>query len=83
MYSRLLRCGTARGSGFRLSLGGPTKVKARKSFLFTEGLHKVENKKHLVDFVVTHYYSLYSNALRSSKVSKFTFTSNYQFLYRL
>ena len=37
MKSWLLRCSTARGSSTRLSLVGPTKVKARKSFLFTEG----------------------------------------------
>ena len=33
--SWLLRCGTARGSDPWLSLAGPIKVKARKSFLFT------------------------------------------------
>ena len=36
-----------------MSLVGLTKVKARKSFLFTEGYLKVENKEHLFDFVVT------------------------------
>ena len=30
-----------------------TKVNACKSSLFTEGSLKVENKEHLVDFVVT------------------------------
>ena len=44
MKSRLLRCSTAWGSGSELSLGGPTKVKARKSFPFTEGSLKVEIK---------------------------------------
>ena len=39
--SQLLRCSTVRGAIFGLSLGGPTKVKARKSFLFTEGSFKV------------------------------------------
>ena len=39
------------GSG--LSLGVPTKVKAHKSFLFTEYSLKVKNKEHLIDFVVT------------------------------
>ena len=44
IYSRLLGCSTARGSGSGLSLGGPTKVNARKSFLFTGGSLKVEIK---------------------------------------
>ena len=35
--SRLSRSSTGRVSSNRLSLVGPTKVKARKSFLFTEG----------------------------------------------
>ena len=41
-YSRLSRCSTARGSNTGLSLVGPTKVKACKSFPFTEGYLKVE-----------------------------------------
>ena len=46
-------------------------VKAHESFLFSEGSLKVENKEHLVDFVVTLYFtSLCSNALCSSKVSQ-------------
>ena len=73
--SRLSRGTTARGSCSGLSLGGPTKVKARNSFLFTEGSLKAENKEHLIDFVVTLYFiSLCSNALRSSKVSLTIFT---------
>ena len=44
MNSRLSRCSTARGSDSRFSLGGPTKVKASKAFLFTEGSLKVERK---------------------------------------
>ena len=36
-HSQLSKCSTARGSGSGLSVGGPTKVKAHKSFLFTEG----------------------------------------------
>ena len=40
-------CSTARGSGSRFSLQGPTKVKAHKSFLFTESSPKVENKEHI------------------------------------
>ena len=45
MNSWLSRCSTARGSSSGLSLGGPTKVKAHKFFLFTEGSLKVENKE--------------------------------------
>ena len=47
MNSWLSRCSTARGSSSGLSLGGPTKVKASKSFLFTEGSLKVEDKESL------------------------------------
>ena len=47
MFSQLSRCCTAKGSKTGLSLVGPTKVKARKSFLFTEGFLKVENNKSL------------------------------------
>ena len=54
-YSRLWRCSTAKGSSTRLSLVGLTKVQACKSFLFTEGSLKVEDKEYLVDFVVTLY----------------------------
>ena len=36
-YSRLSRCSTTRGSNTGLFRVDPTKVKARKSFLFTEG----------------------------------------------
>ena len=43
MYSRLSRCGTAKGSSTRLFRVGPIKVKACKSFLFTDGPLKVEN----------------------------------------
>ena len=67
IYSRrLLRCRTARGYGSKLSLGGPTKVKPRKSFLFTEGSIK-DDKEHLIDFVVTLKYgtlSIYDRPLR-------------------
>ena len=52
IYSRLSRYSTARGSGSRLSLGGPTKVMALKSFLITESSLKFEIKEHLIDFVV-------------------------------
>ena len=36
IYSRLSRCSTARGPGIGFSLVCPTKVKACKSFQFTE-----------------------------------------------
>ena len=49
------RSSTARGSDTGLSLVGPTKVKACKSFLFTAGSFKVENKEHLFDFVSKLY----------------------------
>ena len=42
MYSRLSRCSTALGSNIRLSLVGPTKVKAHKSSLFTEASLEVD-----------------------------------------
>ena len=42
IHSRLSRCSTARGSNTGLFQVGPTKVKARKSFLLTEGSLKVE-----------------------------------------
>ena len=42
MYSWLLRRSTARGSSTGLVPGGPTKVKAAKSVLITEGTPEVE-----------------------------------------
>ena len=47
------RRSAARGFSSGLSLGGPTKVKAHKSYQFAEGSLKVENKEHLFDFIVT------------------------------
>ena len=41
IYNWLSR--TAKGSSTRLSLVGPTKLKARKSFLFTEGSPEVDS----------------------------------------
>ena len=38
-----------RGSSIRFSLVGPAKVKAGKSFLFTENLPCIENKVVMVD----------------------------------
>ena len=51
--SWLSRCSTARRSSTGLSLVGRTKVKARKSFLFTEGPLKVGNKERFFDYKVT------------------------------
>ena len=48
MHSHLLRCSRASSC---FSLGGPAKVKTGKSFLFTEGSLKVENKERLFDFI--------------------------------
>ena len=45
IHSQLLWCSTARGSNTGLFLVGLNKVKARKSFLFTEESIKVENKE--------------------------------------
>ena len=55
--TQLSRCITASWSSSGLSLGGPTKVKALKSFLFTEGSLRVESKEHLFKFVVTLFLS--------------------------
>ena len=63
IYGHLSRCSTARGSSSGFSLVGPTKVKARKSFLFTEGFPEVENKEHLFDFVV----SLFDGGMKRRK----------------
>ena len=57
IYSWLSRCSIARGSNSRLSQEVPTKVKARNSFLFAAGFYKVENTEHLIDFVVTLFFS--------------------------
>ena len=49
MYCRLSNCSTSRGSSTILSPIGPTKGKARKSFLFTVGSLKAENKENLLN----------------------------------
>ena len=54
IYSRLSRCSTGRGSDSGLSLGDPTWVKARKSFLFTEGILKVERMNTCL-ILLSHY----------------------------
>ena len=46
IYSLLSGCCTAWGTITRLLLVGPTKVKARKSFLFTEKFQCIENKEY-------------------------------------
>ena len=58
------------GSRTELFRVGLTRVKACKSFLFTDGPLKVENKEHLNDLVVTFYsISLRFIALHSGKVT--------------
>ena len=65
IYSQLSMCSTARGSSAGLSLVGPIKIKARKSFIFTEGFPEVENEECLFGFVVTLYFtSLCCSALK-------------------
>ena len=61
---RLLRCHTARGSRTGFTLVGPTKNKARKCFLFTEGSLKVENKEHLDDFYFSKHNLMESKLVR-------------------
>ena len=41
---------------YGLSRGGPTKVKAGKSFLFTEGSLKAENKEHFILFLLLLFF---------------------------
>ena len=48
-----MRCSAAKGSSSGISLGGPTKVKPGKSFLFTEGSLTVENKEHSMNSLST------------------------------
>ena len=55
IYSQLSRCCTAGGSSTGCLLGGSAKVKAHGSFQFTEKFPCIENKDHLVDFVITIY----------------------------
>ena len=47
--STLSRCCTSKWSSTRFSLVGPTKVKARKSYLFSEKFLYIENKDTLKD----------------------------------
>ena len=63
--SRLSRFSTASRCISRLFLEGSTKVKAGKSFLFSEGSLKVKNKEHLFDFVFIYkiYNLLWMNPL--------------------
>ena len=58
MYSQLLRGRTASRSNTGFSLVGPTKVKARKSLLFTKKFRCTENKEHMVEFL-SHLYFFY------------------------
>ena len=55
----------------RFSLIGHTKVKACKSFVFTQKFPIVKYNEHFFDFVFHFYFlSLCFNALHSSKVSQ-------------
>ena len=56
IYCQWSRCCTAKGFNTGFSLVGPTKVKAHKSFLFTEKFPCIEDKEHLLDFVITFVY---------------------------
>ena len=53
LASFIFGCPGGLGSSTGLFHVGPTKVKACKSFLFTDHPLKVENREHLVDLVVT------------------------------
>ena len=48
IYSWLLSCFTARGSGTGFSRVSPVKVKARKSFLYTEKFFCIEIKEQIL-----------------------------------
>ena len=50
--SCIIGCRGAIQSVSGLSLGGPTKLKACKSLIYTEGSLWVENKEHLVDVII-------------------------------
>ena len=57
MDSQLLRLNTARGSGTGLVTVGPTKVKACKAIVFSEGIPEVEIK-HTSQQALLNYASL-------------------------
>ena len=68
IYSWLSSCCTARRLDTGFSLIAQTKVKARKSFLFTEKFPCIENNENFLDFVITFIIqSLRINGLGSSK----------------
>ena len=74
-----MRCSTGRVSSSGLFCVRPTKVKARKSFLFTEGSLKVRNKEYLVDLVVTLHTAKdlrYDNDIHNDKDNKSQLYSN-------
>ena len=53
IYSQLLKCSTAlRGSSNWFSKVSSTKVKGGLYFLFTEPFPCIENKEHLIDFII-------------------------------
>ena len=69
-YSRLSRLSTVRQLYTRLSLVGPTKVTACKSFVCNQKFSIVENNELLFDFVICFYFlSLCFNAVCISEVS--------------
>ena len=53
-----MRCCTTKGSVTGFSQVSLIKVKAHESFLFIEKFPFIENKEHLVNFVITLYYSI-------------------------
>ena len=59
IYSWLSRHSTSRGSSTGLVPVGPTKVKAHKSILFTEGTPEVEIKNTCL-IQLTHYKKIIS-----------------------
>ena len=59
IYSQLSRCRTSRGSSTGLFYVGPTKVKAYKSFLFTEGSHKQRSLSCRAEWVCFIYLLKY------------------------
>ena len=59
--SQFSRSCTDRGSNTDLCRRGSTKVKARKSILFTEGSPEVERKsEHLFDIIITLYVAMFA-----------------------
>ena len=69
--NRLSRCSTPRGPDPWHNQGVPAKVGARESFLFTESSLVVQNKEHLVGFVVALYiYDIYHKQIHNIKCTQ-------------